>query len=89
MGINCAGFAGIFTAFKPGKFAIEMNTRFPDHIKGNIEMLDNYLIKHTKLTAWEARKLFERDDMTYEILVETLSTMNITGPGYLFISGVK
>jgi len=50
-----AGFAGAFTGFKKGVFALEFNTRFPDHIMGNEQMLDNLLIKRRPLAAWQAR----------------------------------
>lgn len=87
-GGNVAGFAGVFTAFKPGSFALELNTRFPDHVGGNLDMLDNYLFKKTPLVAWEARKLFETET-DYDKVVDTLSTIDITGTGYLIISGVQ
>ena len=61
-GINVAGFLGTLTAFKMGFYAIELNTRFPDHIGGNIQMFKNYLQKKTPLITWLVRKQLESNN---------------------------
>lgn len=43
--VQVVGFAGVFTGYKQGHFAIELNTRYPDSIGGNVEMLDNLLLR--------------------------------------------
>ena len=78
----------MFTGFKPGSFAIEFNTRFPDHVGGNEAFLENYLEKKTSLVCWEARKLLETET-DYDTVVEKLSTMNITATSFIFLSGVQ
>ena len=60
--MNIFGFAGIFTGFKPGKFAIEINTRFTDGFEAYYEMIVNNLMKGNKLTCWENRKMLENFD---------------------------
>lgn len=51
-GIQVVGYAGTFTGYKQGKFAVALNTRFPDAIGGNIEMLNNLLLRKTPLTSF-------------------------------------
>jgi len=45
-----------------GFYAIELNTRFPDHIGGNIQMFKNYLQKKTPLITWLVRKQLESNN---------------------------
>lgn len=65
------GFSGAFTAYKPGQegFALQLNDRFPDHIGGNEQMVENYLIKKRPLVSWEIRKEFSRQNSTFDSLV--------------------
>ncbi len=71
---NIFGFAGIFTGFKPGKFSIEMNTRFADAIGYNYDMLIHNLLKEkTKLICWENRKMLENFE-TYDEVLQNYET---------------
>ena len=68
------GFAGVHTAMKPGKFSIEMNTRFADAVGFNEEMLiQNLLERKTKLVCWENRKMMENFD-SYDQVLQNFET---------------
>lgn len=80
------GYAPVFTGFKNGAFAIEINTRFPEGLGGNEKMLDNLLEKRSPLITWKIRELLE-NATTYEEAVETLSTAEVVCTNYVVISG--
>jgi len=85
-----ASYSGVITAFKPGAFSLELNTRFASHVDGNEETIENYFEKKTPLASWEIRKLFEDPGLTsFDAFRENLETMNITATAFFVISGVK
>ena len=43
--------------FGPDGYVIERNTRFTDHEGGNVEMLDNLLVKKRALNGWQLRNV--------------------------------
>lgn len=68
------GFSGVFTGFKKGYFAVEVNTRYSSHIGDNIILLDNLLVKKKPLMLWEIRKTLE-NSLSFKDAVEKLSTL--------------
>lgn len=53
------GFAGTITAFKKGVIAVEVNTRYPQHLGGNVETLSNLILHRHQLGMWMIRKTME------------------------------
>jgi hypothetical protein len=49
----------VITAFKEGVMSLEVNTRYPEVMSGNIETLMNLFVKKTPLGMWMVRKTFE------------------------------
>lgn len=84
-----AGYSCAITGMRlgPNGFAIERNTRYPDHKKGNDEMLKN-LISGRDLNGWTMRKALE-EQPDYESAVAALSTTPFVSTEYQIISGVK
>lgn len=85
--VNVVGFAGVFTGFKQGHFGIELNTRYPETIEGNAEMLDNLLLRKRPLSAWLVRKHLE-DSTDYRTVVADLKVAQLTATQFFIISGV-
>merc|ERR1712070_539519 len=85
-----AGYAAILTGMRkgPNGYAIEINTRFPDHWGGNSEMIKNVFTNKISLSGWTKRKILEEQD-NYEDAVEALSTTPYCSTEYNIVSGVK
>lgn len=66
-----------------------MNSRFPDHVKGNEQMLDNWLIKKRPYICWLNRK-FLSTETDFDKLVAYYSNPEIqtVEPAYMILSGV-
>ena len=84
-----AGYSCAVTGMKmgPNGFALERNTRYPDHKKGNDEMIKN-LLGGRDLNGWTMRKVFE-EQPDYESAVAALSSKPFVSTEYQVISGVK
>ena len=81
-----AGYNGVFTGLKPGKFAVSLNHRQEDHdpsaLRKNIDAVKQGRI----LDAWALRKAMT-DCKTFDEAVEYLSTVPLIAPAYFIISG--
>mmetsp|Transcript_43487 Transcript_43487/g.60374 ORF Transcript_43487/g.60374 Transcript_43487/m.60374 type:complete len:344 (+) Transcript_43487:1-1032(+) len=84
-----AGYVQVITAFKqgPNGFAIERNTRYPDHAGGNEAMFHN-LESGRPLNGWTLRKVCENEP-DYESAVNTIATTPYVSTEYAIISGVR
>jgi len=85
-----AGYANMITGMRKGSngYTIEINTRFPDHLGGNSEMIKNIFANKIIPSGWSKRKILETID-NYEDAVEALSTTPYGAPEYNIVSGVK
>jgi len=84
-----AGYANIVTGMVKGKngFAVETNTRYTDHPKGNDEMLKN-LFSGRPLNGWSVRQILQ-EETEYEMAVDRLSKVPLVATNFLIVSGVK
>jgi hypothetical protein len=53
------GYSGVLTGFKSGAFTTEINTRYPDALHENKEMIENLITKRRPLASWVVRKTLE------------------------------
>tara|TARA_B110000208_G_scaffold191332_1_gene257858 strand:+ start:702 stop:1355 length:654 start_codon:yes stop_codon:yes gene_type:complete len=84
-----AGYQSVITGmrFGPDGWAIERNTRYPDHVDGNEEMLKN-LLDGRILNGWSLRKILE-DQATYDGAVGAIEQVPYVSTEYAIVSGVK
>jgi len=84
-----AGYQGVITGMKAGAngFTVEVNTRYPNHVGGNEEMLKNLLEESRPLNNWSLRKVLETA-VDYEEAVSALSTLKYVSTEYNIVSGV-
>ncbi|KAL1241183.1 Acid ceramidase [Trichinella pseudospiralis] len=81
-----AGFIGVLTAVKPGKFTISINERFSKN-GGFIGILEWMLkIEQTKWVTWLTREVMENVDHFQEA-VFSLSVVHLMAPVYFIVSG--
>merc|ERR1712032_1552444 len=85
-----SGYSSILTGMRKGSngYTIEINTRFPDHVGGNSEMIHNALKEKRELSGWTKRKILENHD-NYEDAVEAFSTTPYCASEYNIIAVVK
>jgi len=85
-----AGYSCAVTGMKmgPNGFSIEVNTRFPEKIGGNKEMMHNLLDEKRTLNGWTIRKIFETAP-DYEAAVKALSTTPYCAEQYNIVGGVR
>ena len=67
-------------------FGFEINSRFADHIGGNVELFKNLFYLKRPLSYWIRRKLFEQID-NYDTVVQRLSDTPFAAPEYIVLSG--
>ena len=84
-----AGYTMLITGMRkgPNGFAIERNTRYPDHKEGNEEMFKN-LLDGRPLNGWTLRKVME-NNADYEDAIAAISTSKYVSTEYAIVSGVK
>lgn len=84
-----AGYTMVITAMKhgPDGFAIERNTRYPDHKGGNEAMLHN-LESGRPLNGWSLRKIME-DQPNYDGAIAAIKDAPFVSTEYSIISGVQ
>jgi phage gpG-like protein len=82
------GYSGVLTGFKNGAFTTEINTRYPDALHENKEMIENLITKRRPLASWVVRKTLEQA-VDFKEAVEILSTAQICAPIYFVISGIR
>ncbi|KRZ02591.1 Acid ceramidase [Trichinella zimbabwensis] len=81
-----AGFIGVLTAVKPGKFTISINERFSKN-GGFIGILEWILkIEQAKWVTWLTREVMENADHFQEA-VFSLSVVHLMAPVYFIVSG--
>ena len=71
----------------PNGFAIERNTRYPDHVKGNNEMFE-HLTSGRELNGWTLRKILETQP-DFESAIDAISTAPYCSTEYAIVSGVR
>ena len=88
-----AGYTGMVTGAKMGKdgsidgFAIERNTRYPDHSAGNEEMFRN-LLSGRVTNGWQLRKILE-EAPSYDEAVARIQSVKYVSTEYAIVSGVR
>jgi len=84
-----AGYVQVITAYKagPNGFAIERNTRYPDHPSGN-ELMFHNLESGRPLNGWTLRKICETQP-DYEAAVNAIATTPYVSTEYAIVSGVR
>ena len=84
-----AGYQSVVTGMRMGAdgWAIERNTRYPDHVDGNEEMLKN-LLDGRILNGWSLRKILETQP-TYAGAVGAIEEVPYVSTEYAIVSGVK
>jgi len=84
-----AGYTMVITTMRKGSngYAIERNTRYPDHKEGNEDMFKNILDGRT-LNGWTLRKVME-NNAEYEDAVGAISKAPYVSTEYAIVSGVK
>jgi len=84
-----AGYTMLITGMRmgPDGFAIERNTRYPDHKDGNKEMAKN-LESSRPLNGWTLRKIMENND-NYDDAVAAIAAAKYVSTEYAIVSGVK
>merc|ERR1740125_34931 len=84
-----AGYGSMVTGVKMGAngFAIERNTRYPDHPDGNEEMFKNLLGGRT-LNGWSLRKVLETAP-DYDTAIKAIAAVPYVSTEYAIVSGVK
>lgn len=87
---SIAGYSALLTGIRkgPNGYAIELNTRYPDHFGGNKEMFNNLFSEKREISGWTKRKVLENHD-NYEDAIVALSTLPYSGTEYNIVSGVK
>ncbi|KRX52741.1 Acid ceramidase, partial [Trichinella sp. T9] len=81
-----AGFIGVLTAVKPGKFTVSINERFAKN-GGFIGLLEWILkIEQAKWVTWLTREVMENADHFQEA-VFSLSVVHLMAPVYFIVSG--
>jgi len=84
-----AGYQQVITGMRmgPNGYAIERNTRYPDHKKGDEEMFTNILNGRT-LNGWHLRKTLENID-NYDDAIMAIANAPFASSEYSIVSGVK
>jgi hypothetical protein len=84
-----AGYVMVITGarFSDNGYAIERNTRYTDHAKGNREMVAN-LLQGRDLNGWSLRKVLEEVD-NYDDAVDAIATVPYASTEYAIVSGVR
>jgi len=86
-----AGYACVITGAVFGKdvdgYALERNTRYPDHQGGYEETLSQ-LAGGAELNGWQLRKILETEG-SYNGAVQAISTAPFASSEYVVVSGVK
>lgn len=84
-----AGYTSMVTGAKMMKdgFAIERNTRYPDHSSGNEQMLQN-LLSGRVTNGWQLRKILEQAP-SYDAAVGQIRDAKYISTEYAIVSGVK
>ena len=84
-----AGYTQVITAMKkgPNGFAIERNTRYPDHVDGNEEMFQ-HLTSGRPLNGWTLRKIMENEP-DFESAISAISSTPYCSTEYAIVSGVR
>lgn len=84
-----AGYGSLITGMKmgPNGFAIERNTRYPDHKDGNEEMFKN-LLGGRPLNGWSLRKIMETQP-DYDSAIQAIAAVPYVSTEYAIVSGVK
>jgi hypothetical protein len=84
-----AGYGSMVTGLKkgPNGFAIERNTRYPDHADGNEAMLKN-LLSGRRLNGWSLRKILE-DTPDYDAAIAAIKAVPYASTEYAIVSGVR
>jgi hypothetical protein len=85
-----AGYSNLLTGIRkgPNGYAIELNTRYPDHFGGNSDMFNHLFAETRELSGWSKRKIMETID-NYDDAIAALSTTPYSGTEYNIVSGVK
>jgi hypothetical protein len=84
-----AGYVSVLTGYRKGPdgFVIERNTRYTDHVGGNVEMFKN-LVGGRQLNGWSLRKIME-EQTTYDGALAAARAAPFVSTEYLIMSGVK
>jgi hypothetical protein len=84
-----AGYVQMVTGMRRGAdgYAIERNTRYPDHPGGFLHSFSN-LLKGVTLNGWQLRKTLEACE-DYSCAVDRLATVPYASTEYAIISGVR
>jgi hypothetical protein len=88
-----AGYTSMVTGAKMQKdgsadgFAIERNTRYPDHSSGNEQMLKN-LLSGRVTNGWQLRKVLE-EAPNYDAAVAAIAKVPYVSTEYAIVSGVR
>jgi len=84
------GYTAILTGMRkgPNGFTVEINTRFTDHVGGNLEMIKNVFTNKITPSGFLKRKILETED-NYEDAVEAFSTTPSPATEFNIVSGVK
>lgn len=84
-----AGYTMVITGMRKGPdgFAIERNTRYPDHDHGNTEMLQN-ILNGRPLNGWTLRKILE-NEATFEKATAAIAATPFVSTEYSIVSGVR
>jgi len=85
-----AGYDAVLTGMRkgPNGYAVETNTRRPDHVGGNAEMIKNLFTNKITPSGFTKRKILETID-NYEDAVEAFSTTPYAASEYNIVSGVR
>lgn len=84
-----AGYMQVVTAMRRGKdgYVFERNTRYTDHVGGNLAMLGHLLGGRT-LNAWSVRKILETH-ADYDSAVAAIAAVPYVSTEYAIVSGVR
>ena len=84
-----AGYQQLITGMRmgPDGYAIERNTRYPDHKDGNDQMFSN-LVGGKELNGWQLRKIME-EHADYDSATAAIAAAPYVSTEYAIVSGVK
>jgi len=82
-----AGYTQVVTGahMGPDGWALERNTRYPDHKDGNEEMFKN-ILSGRALNGWTLRKILENTP-TYDAAIAAISIQPYVSTEYAIVSG--
>lgn len=85
-----AGYSFPLTAMRkgPNGYSVEINTRYADHVGGNLRMFMNLFHYKVQFSGWTKRKMLE-NVAEYEAAVDVMSTTQYISPEYNVIGGVR